>query len=64
MGDYVPMLMACITVLQTGKWVKWVPWVAPWVDLINLLGASREFTGIGRSTVFQLIFWCHVQEPL
>ena len=25
------------------KWVKWVPWVLPWVDLIDLLGASRDF---------------------
>ena len=41
----------------------------PWVDLIDLLGASREIlccypllVAATRSPVFQLIFWCHVQE--
>ena len=43
---------------------------APWVDLIDLLGASREIPRCSPlllaarcSPVFQLIFWCHVQEP-
>ena len=43
----------------------------PWVDLIDLLGASREIrlcylllAAATRSPVFQLIFWCHVQELL
>ena len=40
------------------------------VDLINLRAAREDFqgypelVGITCSTVFQLIFWCPVQEPL